>query len=90
MGPSFLMDSSSDPVLQLGAYEPSEARRLVECLEQHGIPFELESDPSPPLLPHPSPALTLGTSPDDSKVVVFVTANDLPAAQRLESGLFSR
>ena len=82
------MDSPQPDIIQLGAFEPNEAKRLLPLLESDGIPFEVEADHSALLAPGRTAALYLGTYPEGSKLAVFVREEDLPAALDRVKSLF--
>ena len=73
---------------QIGAFEPSEARRLFLLLEQHEIPFEMEGDHSKLQAPFRFLQLEFGLYPEGSKVLIFVPQKHEASAQQLVATLF--
>jgi len=74
-------------MFQLGAFEPTEAKRLLPQLEAAGIPFEIEADNSALLQPGRSAALALGMYPAGSKIVIFVPEATADRAQQLAASV---
>ncbi len=73
----------ADPRMEVGAFEPAEAKHLLPLLEAAGIPFEIETDNSALLRPGRTSAMVLGMYPDGSKIVVFVPASALDQAMEI-------
>lgn len=73
-----------EPLLhQLGAFDPSEATRLVELLEQHGVVFEIETDQSALSGSNDFSGLQFGVNPEGAKILIFVPETELARAQAL-------
>jgi hypothetical protein len=73
-----------EPLLhQLGAFDPAEATRLVELLEQRGIAYEIETDQSALSGSNDFSGLQFGVNPEGAKILIFVPEASLPAAQEL-------
>lgn len=82
------MEESPEMLHQLGAFETTEAKKLLPLLEASGIPFQVEVDNS--ALQDPSRAVQLyfGMYPDGSKLAVFVREVDLEKAMKVLEPLF--
>ena len=73
-----------EPLLhQLGAFDPAEATRLVELLEQRGIAYEIETDTSALSGTNDFSGLQFGVHPEGAKILIFVPEASLAAAQEL-------
>jgi len=73
-----------EPLLhQLGAFDPAEATRLVELLEQHNIPYEIETDETALTGSNDFSGLQFGVNPEGAKILIFVPAANLARAQAL-------
>lgn len=73
-----------EPLLhQLGAFDPSEATRLVDLLEKHGVTFEIETDQSAFSGSNDFSGLQFGVNPEGAKILLFVPEPELPRAQEL-------
>lgn len=80
---------SSDEMLhQVGAFEPSEAKRLLPLFEAEQIPFEVESDHSALAKPGRWLQQYFGMYPEGSKLVVFVPESFVPRAEAIVRRLF--
>lgn len=82
------MEDSGPLLHQLGAFEPSDVKKVLGELERLGIAFELEADHS--ALGEPNRALQLyfGLYPEGSKLLVFVREPDLARAEDVVRRLF--
>lgn len=73
-----------EPLLhQLGAYDPAEATRLTALLEQHGVPFEIETDQTALSGSNDFTGLQFGVNPEGAKILVFVPEAALAPARDL-------
>lgn len=73
-----------EPLLhQLGAFDPEEATRLAELLDQHSVPFEVETDSTALTGANDFSGLQFGTNPESAKILIFVPEADLARAQGL-------
>ena len=72
----------------LGAFEPSDAKRLLPILETNGIPFEVEADDSALTLPGREVELATGLFPTGSRLRILVPASDLQQGLELVQGLY--
>ena len=77
------MDTPEEMMHQVGAFEPFEAKKLLELFEAEGIPFEIESDYSALASPSRYLQLSLGMYPEGSKLLVFVPESSLAKAEAL-------
>lgn len=76
--------SNDEPLLhQLGAFDPAEATRLVELLEQHDVAYEIETDQSALTGSNDFSGLQFGVNPEGAKILLFVPEPDLARAQEL-------
>jgi hypothetical protein len=76
--------SNDEPLLhQLGAFDPAEATRLVELLDQHNVPCEIETDQSALTGSNDFSGLQFGVNPEGAKILLFVAEADLARAQEL-------
>jgi hypothetical protein len=76
--------ADDEPLLhQLGAFDPSEATRLVELLEQNGVTFEMETDQSALSGSNDFSGLQFGVNPEGAKILLFVPEAELSKAQEL-------
>lgn len=82
------MEPQEEMLQQLGAFEPSDAKRLLPLLEAEHIPFEVEADDSALSAPGRWIYLCTGIYPEGSKVVVFVSESDLTRATEILDTLF--
>jgi hypothetical protein len=82
------MESPEEMMLQIGAFEPFEARRVLALLEAHQIPFDAVADNS--ALSEPTRALQLyfGMYPEGSKLAVFVPESKQKEAMTALKNLF--
>ena len=83
------MEESPEMLHQLGAFEVSEAKKLLPLLEAEGILFEVEVDDSALHAPNRALQFYFGMYPDGSKLAVFVRESDLPKAMKVIEPLFS-
>jgi hypothetical protein len=81
------MPDEADPLLEMGAFEPADAKHLLPQLEAAGIPFEIETDNSALLRPGRTVAMVLGMYPEGSKIVVSVPASVLDRANAIAAKL---
>lgn len=73
-----------EPLLhQLGAFDPDEATRLVELLDKHGVPCEIETDQSALTGSNDFSGLQFGVNPESAKILIFVSEAALAQAQTL-------
>lgn len=73
-----------EPLLhQLGAFDPAEATRLIELLEQRDIAYEIETDTSALSGTNDFSGLQFGVNPEGAKILIFVPEANLAAAQAL-------
>ena len=82
------MESPDDIMQQIGAFEPSDAKRVIASLETNKIPFEVEADDSALFAPNRWLQLQFGMYPDGSKVVIFVPESRVPNATEILNTLF--
>ena len=68
---------------QLGAFDPAEATRLAELLEQQKIHYEIETDESALTGSNDFSALQFGVNPEGAKILIFVPEGNLAQAQTL-------
>jgi len=68
---------------QLGAFDPSEASRLLPLLEQSHVPFELETDQTALTGRNEFSALQFGVNPEGAKILVFVPEPSFAEAQEI-------
>jgi len=68
---------------QLGAFDPAEATRLAELLEQHNIPYEIETDESALTGSNDFSGLQFGVNPEGAKILIFVPEANLAQAKAL-------
>jgi hypothetical protein len=74
----------AEPLLhQLGAFDPAEATRLAELLEQQNIPYEIETDESALTGSNDFSGLQFGVNPEGAKILVFVPEANLAQAQEV-------
>jgi hypothetical protein len=73
---------------EVGAFDPLDARKILEALEAAGTRFEVESDHSELTRPGRAFQLAVGMSPAGSKLRIFVPASSLPAVQTIIAQLF--
>ena len=72
----------------LGAFEPSDAKRLLPLLEANGIPFEVQADDSALTLPGREVELATGLFPTGSQLRILVPAADLQKGLELVQALY--
>lgn len=73
-----------EPLLhQLGAFDPAEATRLVELLEQRDIPYEIETDQSALSGSNDFSGLQFGVNPEGAKILIFVPEANLALTQEI-------
>lgn len=73
-----------EPLLhQLGAFDPDEATRLTELLDQHRVSYEIETDQSALTGSNDFPGLQFGVNPESAKILIFVPEPELARAQEL-------
>lgn len=82
------MMQSEEQLYQIGAFEPTEARRLFPELESRGIEFEVESDHSALARPGRWLQQYFGMFPEGSKLLVFVPESVVTEAEALVLELF--
>ncbi len=73
---------------QIGAFEPSEAKRALALLEEHQIPFDIEVDNSALADPDRTIQLLCGFYPEGPKILVFVPKSKVPDAEVALKPLF--
>jgi hypothetical protein len=83
-----MMEPSEEMLQQVGAFDPSDAKRVVASLEAQGIPFEVEADDSALFTPNRWLQLSVGMYPEGSKVIVFVPESKVPDAMKALKVLF--
>jgi hypothetical protein len=81
------MPDEKELLHELGAFDSMEASRLLPLLEQSGIPFEVETD-DVHLDPAGLPALQFGSLADQPKLIVFMTAHEIPRAIEIARSIF--
>ncbi len=74
---------SEDGFVFLGEFDPPEARRLLEMLEDHGVPFEIDTDHTALREQGRAVALYLGMAPKGSQVHVYVPVDHLPHSRKI-------
>ncbi len=72
----------------IGAFDPSDAKKIITALESEHIYFEVESDHSELAKPRRFVFHYLGMFPDGSKLVIFVPASSVPQAERIVRTLY--
>ena len=82
------MEPSDESMQQIGAFEPSEAKRALSLLEAHQIPFEIEADNSALADPNRTIQLLCGLYPEGPKILVFVPKSKVPDAEVALKPLF--
>jgi hypothetical protein len=80
--------SVEDPLCCLGAFEPTEARRLLPLLEKHHINFRIEADNSALARPNRFLWAYFGVYPDGSKIIVYVPEDQLSEVMEITKTLF--
>ena len=81
-------EATEDGFVLLGGFEPADARRLLELLEEHEVPFEVESDHSQLLQPGRAVPLYLGMIPAGSCMRIFVHQDSLAHVRKLLDWLY--
>jgi hypothetical protein len=79
---------TEEPLYQIGAFEPTEARRLFPELESRGIEFDVESDHSALARPTRWLQQCFGMFPEGSKLLVFVPESVVTEAEALVLEMF--
>lgn len=82
------VDAAEDGWVELGAFEPADAKRVLQLLEQQDLPFEVEADHSALLQPGRFLSQQWGFHPSGSKVKIFVPEAHAGQARALVSGLY--
>ena len=82
------MESPEEQMQQIGAFEPSDAKRAFALLEAHQIPFEIEADNSALADPNRTIQLLFGIYPEGSKILVFVPESKVADAEVALKPLF--
>ena len=77
-----------EEMMPIGAFEPSDAKRVVASLEAQGIPFKVEADDSAVFTPNRWIPLAMGIYPEGSKVVLSVPESKMPNATEILNALF--
>ncbi len=77
-----------DEMVQLGAFEPMEAKRILPLLQAHTIPFEIEADHSALKDSTRAVQLYFGIYPEGSKLIIFVPESKLEAVRELLKEIF--
>ena len=80
--------SEESEMQQIGAFEPSDAKRAIALLEARQIPFEVEVDDSALANPNRWIQLCMGVYPEGSKVVLLVPGSRVPDATEALTNLF--
>jgi len=73
-------DENDPPLHSLGAFDPREARPLLDALDARGIPFFVEADHSELADPLRPMALAYGTALPASKIIILVAEEAWDAA----------
>lgn len=73
---------------EVGAFEPADAKRVLDALETAGVPFEIEPDNSDLLASGRDLQLYLGMYPPGSRLLVFVPESSVAKAQEIVAKLF--
>lgn len=81
------MDDTEE-MQSLGAFEPSDAKRMLPRLEAEGIPFEVEADDSALTRPGREVDMATGLYPAGSQLKIFVPASGLEKSLEVVRGLF--
>lgn len=76
-------DSADGMLAALGAYEPSDAQRVIAELEKESIPFDVEADHSALHRVDRAIDLYLGRYPEGSKLVISVSNMDFDRANKV-------
>lgn len=79
---------SDEMLYHLGAFEPSDAKKLLAAFEAQGVSFEVESDHSALTKPGRWLEQYFAMYPEGSKVVVFVPESSLRRAEAILGQLF--
>ncbi|HEY0966472.1 MAG TPA: hypothetical protein VGD88_03695 [Opitutaceae bacterium] len=75
------MNPESDELLHpIGAFDPSDTKRVIAALEAAAIPFEVEADHSALAKPGRWVSLALGMPTEGSKLAIFVPESKVDAA----------
>jgi len=82
------MEPSEESMQQIGAFDPSDAKRAIALLEAHQIPFEIDADHSALADPNRTIQLLCGMYPEGSKIVLFVPESKVSNAQVALETLF--
>jgi hypothetical protein len=81
-------ETTEDGFVSLGAFEPSDAKRLLRLLEEHQVPFEVEADHSALMQPGRAVGLYLGMNPTGSRLNIYIPKDHLPYARKLLRWLY--
>jgi hypothetical protein len=82
------MEQPEESMQQIGAFEPSDAKRVLALLEAQQIPFEIEADNSALADPNRAIQLLCGLYPEGAKMIIFVPESRLPDAEAVLNRLF--
>jgi hypothetical protein len=75
-------------LVQVGAFDPFEAKQVIALLEANAIPFEVETDHAALLEPARGVQLYFGMYPEGSRIIIFVPEHQEPAATEVLSDFF--
>lgn len=79
----------SDEMLhELGSFEPHDAKKILDALDQQGVPFEIEPDQRDVGGEGRTLQSELGMLPPGSKLIVFLPESALPRGQAILAKLF--
>jgi hypothetical protein len=78
-------DEDEGMIVQVGAFEPSDAKRVLAELEKEGVPFEVEADHSALYRIDRCIDLYLATYPEGSKLLIFVPEENSEQAKQIIS-----
>jgi hypothetical protein len=82
------MANEDEMMHEVGGFEPTDAKRVLEALEAAGVPFEIDADHSDLLASGRDLQLYLGMYPPGSRLLVFVPESSLAKAQEIVAKLF--
>jgi len=71
---------TNEPLHRIGAFDPSDAKRVIAALETAAIPFEVEADHSALAQPGRWVALSLGMPTEGSKLAILVPESRIDQA----------
>lgn len=75
-----MTSEANEPLHLIGAFDPSDTKRVIAALEAAAIPFEVESDHSALAKPGRWVSLALGMPTEGSKLAIFVPESKVEQA----------